>query len=80
METIEIENAVGRKRTNKSQEKESSHKSIWKVLAQVSLHRMVDWGIELKFAKVTRETKKNCFAVSGAFACTFSDEHHLQQS
>lgn len=41
-ETIEIESEVRGKRINKSQEEESSHKSIWKVPAQVSLHRMVD--------------------------------------
>lgn len=37
---------------------ESSHKSIWKVTAQVSLQRMVDWGIELRFAKMSRDRRK----------------------
>lgn len=41
-ETIERESKVGGGRINKSQEKESLHKSIQKVPAQVSLHRMVD--------------------------------------
>lgn len=58
-ETTATENEVGRKRINKSQEEESSHKFIWKVLAQVSLHRMADGGIELRFVKVTRDTKNN---------------------
>lgn len=57
-ETIETESAVVRKRTNQSREEESSHKSIWKVTAQVSLQRMVDWGIELRFAKMSRDRRK----------------------
>lgn len=76
-ETIERENKVGGGRRNKSQDKETLHKSIWKVPAQVSLHRMVDWGIELKFAKVNRNKKRE-------FLCDqepslFNFFKHLQQ-
>lgn len=40
--TTEKETGVRGKRINMSQEKKSSHKSIWKVPTQVSLRGMVD--------------------------------------